>query len=175
MIKAVLVINTSGKARLIKFFEHKTEDEQQMIIREIFQMISKRSETMCNFLEVGKDWGKDTKLIYRHYATLYFVFVVDSSESELGILDLIQTFVETLDKCFRNVCELDLVFHSERVHFLLDEIIMGGMVLETRMADILDAIYQQRKIETGENPMESARGDIKNFFGEISRVGSSGN
>lgn len=34
--------------------------------------------------------GSDNKLIYRHYATLYFVFCVDSSESELGILDLIQ-------------------------------------------------------------------------------------
>ena len=28
--------------------------------------------------------------MYRCYATLYFVFVVDSAESELGILDLIQ-------------------------------------------------------------------------------------
>ena len=75
---------------------------------------------MCNFLEVSdKYWGKDTKLIYRHYATLYFIFIVDGSESELGILDLIQTFVETLDKCFRNVCELDLVFHMEKVTFSL--------------------------------------------------------
>lgn len=48
-------------------------------------------------------------MIYRHYATLYFVFVVDEAESELGILDLIQVFVESLDKCFENVCELDLV------------------------------------------------------------------
>jgi AP-3 complex subunit sigma len=30
------------------------------------------------------------KLIYRHYATLYFVFAVDRQESDLGILDLIQ-------------------------------------------------------------------------------------
>ena len=34
--------------------------------------------------------GGDLRLIYRHYATLYFVFCVDTSESELGILDLIQ-------------------------------------------------------------------------------------
>lgn len=34
--------------------------------------------------------GGDFRLIYRHYATLYFVVCVDSSESELGILDLIQ-------------------------------------------------------------------------------------
>jgi len=59
--------------------------------------------------------GSDYKLIYRHYATLYFVFCVDSSESELGILDLIQVFVETLDKCFENVCELDLIFHVDKV------------------------------------------------------------
>lgn len=40
--------------------------------------------------------GSDYKLIYRHYATLYFVFCVDSSESELGILDLIQVNVVLL-------------------------------------------------------------------------------
>jgi hypothetical protein len=34
--------------------------------------------------------GSDYRLIYRHYATLYFVFCVDSSESELGILDLVK-------------------------------------------------------------------------------------
>jgi len=54
-------------------------------------------------------------LIYRHYATLYFVFAVDSSESELGILDLIQVFVEAMDKCFENVCELDIIFHADKV------------------------------------------------------------
>lgn len=42
------------------------------------------------FLCVRLIGGSDYKLIYRHYATLYFVFCVDSSESELGILDLIQ-------------------------------------------------------------------------------------
>ena len=50
---------------------------------------------MCNFLEGGSlVGGADFKLIYRHYATLYFVFCVDSSESELGILDLIQVRAE---------------------------------------------------------------------------------
>lgn len=34
--------------------------------------------------------AQERRVIYRHYATLWFVFVVDQSESELGILDLIQ-------------------------------------------------------------------------------------
>ena len=40
---------------------------------------------------------QNSKLIYRHYATLYFIFIVDGSESELGILDLIQVREVDLD------------------------------------------------------------------------------
>uniref|UniRef100_A0A8C7WVF1 Adaptor related protein complex 3 subunit sigma 1 n=1 Tax=Oryzias sinensis TaxID=183150 RepID=A0A8C7WVF1_9TELE len=94
--------------------------------------------------------GSDYKLIYRHYATLYFVFCVDSSESELGILDLIQVFVETLDKCFENVCELDLIFHVDKVHNILAEMVMGGMVLETNMNEIITQVDAQNKMEKAE-------------------------
>lgn len=99
--------------------------------------------------------GSDYKLIYRHYATLYFVFCVDSSESELGILDLIQVFVETLDKCFENVCELDLIFHVDKVHCILNELVMGGMVLETNMNEILTRIEDQNKLEKQEVILDS--------------------
>ncbi|TKC37331.1 hypothetical protein EI555_003877, partial [Monodon monoceros] len=95
-----------------KFYQPYSEDTQQQIIRETFHLVSQRDENVCNFLEGGLlIGGSDNNLIYRHYATLYFVFCGGSSESELGILDLIQVFVETLDKCFENVCELDLIFH----------------------------------------------------------------
>lgn len=92
------------------------------------------------------EWGDKTKIIYRHYATLYFIFAVDQQESDLGILDLIQVFVEALDKCFENVCELDLIFHSDRVNYILDEIIMAGMVLETNINHILQAVNDQGKM-----------------------------
>ncbi|XP_078107947.1 AP-3 complex subunit sigma-2 isoform X2 [Sander vitreus] len=115
MIKAILIFNNHGKPRLIRFYQYFAEDMQQQIIRETFHLVSKRDDNVCNFLEGGSlIGGSDYKLIYRHYATLYFVFCVDSSESELGILDLIQVFVETLDKCFENVCELDLIFHMDK-------------------------------------------------------------
>ncbi|XP_036820276.1 AP-3 complex subunit sigma-2-like [Oncorhynchus nerka] len=118
MIKAILIFNNHGKPRLIRFYEYFAEDVQQQIIRETFHLVSKRDDNVCNFLEGGSlIGGSDYKLIYRHYATLYFVFCVDSSESELGILDLIQVFVETLDKCFENVCELDLIFHMDKGGF----------------------------------------------------------
>ena len=117
MIKGVFIINNNGKARLVKCYERMSEEQQAGCVREIYSLLSKRSDSVCNFLEGGSltAFGKDTKLIYRHFATLYFVFAVDNAESELGILDLIQVFVEVLDKCFENVCELDIIFNSDKV------------------------------------------------------------
>lgn len=161
MIKAILVFNNHGKPRLSKFYQYYNEEIQQQIIKETFQLVSKRDDNVCNFLEGGSlIGGSDYKLIYRHYATLYFVFCVDSSESELGILDLIQVFVETLDKCFENVCELDLIFHVDKVHYILNELVMGGMVLETNMTEIITRIDDQNKLEKQEGPYSSAPSSV---------------
>lgn len=58
--------------------------------------------------------------------------------------------METLDRCFENVCELDLIFHVDKVHNILHEICMGGMVLETNMSEILTHIEAQSKQEKSE-------------------------
>eukprot|EP00158_Paraphelidium_tribonemae_P007866 Partr_v1_DN28382_c3_g1_i7_m78677 putative adaptor-related protein complex 3 sigma len=71
------------------------------------------------------------KIVYRHYATLFFIFVVDDLESELGILDLIQVFVECLDRLFQSVRELDLIYHPDQINYVLNEMIIGGMVCES--------------------------------------------
>ncbi|KCV68187.1 hypothetical protein H696_05116 [Fonticula alba] len=156
MIKTVLIINNQGKPRLTKFYsrggpgggQRPDEATQQRIIREIAQLVTRRPDSMCNFLEGSKMLGgPDSKIIYRHYATLYFVFEVDSSESELGILDLIHVFVETMDYAFKSVREIDIIFHSDKVHYILDEIIMGGMVLETNVREIIGALEASVRLE----------------------------
>ncbi|ETV87107.1 hypothetical protein H257_02105 [Aphanomyces astaci] len=143
MIKGVLIVNNQGKLRVVKFYEHVPDAEQQAVIRDIYTQVSKRSDTLCNFLEgTVRYWGDGIKLIYRHYATLYFVFAVDKQESDLGILDIIH------DKCFENVCELDFIFHSDKVHYVLDEIVMGGMVLESNINEILTAVNEMNRLDS---------------------------
>lgn len=136
MIHAVLVFNNYGKPRLSKFYAHCSARRQQEILSETFELVSRKSDDDCNFVERSDLFGADCKLMFRHFTTLYFVFCCDASESELAILDLIQVFVEALDKCFRNVCELDLIFHPDRALFLLDEVVMAGVVLDTDLYEI---------------------------------------
>lgn len=126
----------------MKFYTHVEIPTQRLLLQQVHQLISKRSALECSFITpppLLEDMD-DIKVIYRHYATLYFVFVVDDQESELGILDLIQVFVECLDKCFNNVCELDLVFGWQVLETVLEEIIQGGMVIDTNIARIVSAV-----------------------------------
>ena len=187
MIKGILIVNNHGKVRLSRFYQRIDQRKQKQIIRDVFSIVSKRSDAVCNFVELSRTFASkyrdkvqvttsiidsddkksskedvvitqlkkdreleeffDSKLIYRHYATLFFIFLVDQSESELGILDLIQVFVEALDQRFENVCELDIVFHYDEVNHILDEIVMGGMVLETNLNQIMNSVYAMKKYE----------------------------
>jgi len=154
MIHAVLIFNTSGAPRLTKFYTP-LHQSSQTVVQKIFSLVCSRPSGLCNFLDapeleaflgpkddaVGERW----QVVYRCYATLYFVFVVDGAESELGILDLIQVFVECLDRTFENVCELDLVFHFDEVHHILAEIIQGGLVLETNVEEIDISVHEAMK------------------------------
>lgn len=150
MIHSVLVINNLGKARLARFYyEQVPADRQLALIKSVFDIVSKRSDDVCCcFCDLPPDYfPPNSKLVYRHFATLYFIIVVDDAESELGILDLLQVFVQVLDSCFENVCELDLIYHFDKVNYILDEIVMGGMVLETNVDTILQAVNENKKHE----------------------------
>ncbi|CAM9235345.1 unnamed protein product [Chrysoparadoxa australica] len=162
MIKGVVIVNNHGKPRVVKFYQTVVgEDEQQAVIRRIFQQVHTRPDSFCNYL-IGSipQWGENTKLIYRHYATLYFVFAVDAQESDLGILDLIQVFVETLDKCFENVCELDLIFHSDKVHGLYVIHLEGSVAVVVMLGRVEGALCAGRDHYGGNGAGDKHQSDI---------------
>ena len=142
MIEAVLVFNTRGQPRLLKFFNSWSTELQQKLLRDSYQVISKRDVTSCNFVEYN-----DNKLVYRQYATLYFVFVIDSTESEHDILELIHIFVQCLDEYFENVCELDLIFHPDKANNILNEFFMGGFLVERSSDLVLSDVRAQIRLE----------------------------
>ncbi|KAF8440626.1 clathrin adaptor complex small chain-domain-containing protein [Terfezia claveryi] len=162
MINAVLIFNNAGQPRLTKFYSHVDISLQQRLLSEIFSLVSTRPPSACNFLPLPplltstqSAFSSPTssslapepiQIIYRHYATLFFIIICDGAESELGLLDLIQVFVEALDRVFENVCELDLIFNFEVLHQVLAEVIQGGCVVETDIGRIVAAVRTQRRV-----------------------------
>ncbi|CDO96106.1 unnamed protein product [Kluyveromyces dobzhanskii CBS 2104] len=140
-------INKKCQPRLVKFYTPVEVEKQTLLLQQVYELISQRnSQIQSSFLvtppSLLMDSGdnEDIQIIYKNYATLYFTFIVDEQESELAILDLIQTFVEALDKCFAEVNELDLIFNWQTLESVLEEIIQGGLVIETNVRKIVSAV-----------------------------------
>lgn len=100
------LVNNTGLPRLTKFytpFRVSTQD----LLEKIFSFVCSRPAGLCNFLDAPdllemlgkKEDDEQVRVVYRNYATLYFVFVVDGAESELGILDLIHVSEVKISSC----------------------------------------------------------------------------
>ena len=70
----------------MKFYTKVDIPTQKLLLQQVHLLISTRSAQECSFTPSLLEDLDDIKVIYRHYATLYFVFIVDDQESELGIL-----------------------------------------------------------------------------------------
>ncbi|PBJ70247.1 clathrin assembly sigma-adaptin protein complex 4 [Trypanosoma cruzi] len=66
-------------------------------------------------------------------------------EGELAIYEFIHLVVETFDKYFENVCELDVMFNVEKAHFILEEMLVNGGIGETNKLLILQPIVLMDK------------------------------
>ena len=70
------------------------------------------------------------------------MFGIDTEDNELASLELIHLFVETLDKYFGSVCELDVVYNFYKVYSVLDELLVGGEIVETSKINILKKLRE---------------------------------
>jgi AP-1 complex subunit sigma 1/2 len=147
MIQFVLLFSRQGKLRLQKWYNAYPEKQKKKITRELIATILSRKQKMSSFLE----W-KDSKIVYKRYASLYFCCCVEQEDNELLTLEIIHRYVELLDKYFGSVCELDIIFNFEKAYFMWDEFVIGGEVQETSKKNVLKAISDQDMIQEEETP-----------------------
>eukprot|EP00474_Spongospora_subterranea_P006235 CRZ06693.1 hypothetical protein [Spongospora subterranea] len=136
-IRFILMVNKQGQTRLARYFQDLTIEERVALESEIIRKCLARTETQCSFVE-----HRDYKVIYRRYASLFFIIGLEDQPgvNELSMLEFIHTLVETLDQYFENVCELDIMFNIEKAHFILDEMVMNGEIIETNRLLVLEPI-----------------------------------
>ncbi|XP_005158818.1 AP-4 complex subunit sigma-1 isoform X1 [Danio rerio] len=132
MIKFLLMVNKQGQTRLSKYYEAVDLGKRAALEADVVRGCLARRKEECSFVEY-----KDYKLVYRQYAALFIVVGVTENENELSIYELVHNFVEVLDKYFSRVSELDIMFNLDKVHIILDEMILNGHIVETNKNRIL--------------------------------------
>mmetsp|Transcript_97128 Transcript_97128/g.259498 ORF Transcript_97128/g.259498 Transcript_97128/m.259498 type:complete len:146 (+) Transcript_97128:39-476(+) len=142
MIRFILMVNKQGQTRLSQYYEYLSIQERVQLEGELVRKCLARHEQQCSIIEY-----RSYKVIYRRYASLYFIVGVDNddTENELAYLEFIHNLVETLDKYFENVCELDIMFNLEKAHFILDEMVMDGAIVDTNKANVLNPILMMER------------------------------
>jgi len=138
MIRFLMLISRQGKCRLTKWYLPYPRKQKDKMVREVTNQCLERPSKLCNFLE----W-RDGKIIYKRYASLYFIVMIDNDDNELMALEIIHHFVEVLDRYFTNVCELDLIFNFHKAYYILDEVLLAGELQETSKKAILQSISSQ--------------------------------
>ncbi|TCD69651.1 AP-1 adaptor complex sigma subunit Aps1 [Steccherinum ochraceum] len=146
MINYILLVSRQGKVRLAKWFQTMPQKQKAKIVKDVTQLVLARRTRMCNFLEY-----KDTKVVYRRYASLFFVCGIGSEDNELITLEIVHRYVEVLDRYFGNVCELDLIFNFQKAYAILDELIIAGELQESSKKSVLRVVTQSDSIEEQEN------------------------
>ena len=51
----------------------------------------------CNFLDYATGAGEEVRIVFKRYASLYFIVGIDRDDNELLALTFIQMYVEALD------------------------------------------------------------------------------
>ncbi|KAF3279564.1 AP-1 adaptor complex sigma subunit Aps1, variant 2 [Orbilia oligospora] len=135
-IRYIILLSRQGKVRLSKWFTTLLLKEKNKIIKEA----RTKSVLMYHF-------STDTKVVYRRYASLFFIAGTDQNDNELITLEIVHRYVEQMDKYYGNVCELDIIFNFQKAYFILDELLLAGELQESSKKNVLRCISQQDSLE----------------------------
>ena len=136
------MVNKQGQTRLASYYEWVPMVERVALEAEIIRRCISRTEYQCSFFEY-----RGLRIIYRRYASLFFVVAVDGlDENELAILEFIHSLVETMDKYFDSVCELDIMFHIDKAYYIVDEMVANGQIVENNKTNILKPLTLLDKV-----------------------------
>jgi len=151
-IHYLLLISRQGKLRLAKWFIPLSSKAKAKIVQDLTQLTLSRQQRSSNFLEY-----KGEKVVYRRYASLFFICQIGNQDNELLTLEIIHRYVEVLDQSFGNVCELDLIFNFQQAYAILDELIIAGEMQETSSSSVLNMIKGSKASEEAERISNAMR------------------
>lgn len=137
MIECLMILSKTGVIRFLKIYsENESIIDKKDLVERVFNAIQNSNDTQIiyDFIYYNKEIRR---IAFRPFGTIFIVTICDELENELAILDFINVIMKVLDDVFKNVCELHLIMNPEKLYLIIDEMISGGMVIETNKDEII--------------------------------------
>jgi len=139
-MRHILIVNKKGTTLFSRYYPHTSFSlplhKRLWLEGELIRKCLTRNEKQSSFVE----FQTALKVVYRRFGALCFIIGMEENENELSIYEFINAFVEVLESYFNGVSELDLMFNLDRVHIILDEMVLSGHIVEHASAKVLEPL-----------------------------------
>ncbi|XP_060945672.1 coatomer subunit zeta-2 isoform X3 [Limanda limanda] len=144
-VKAVFILDNDGNRLLSKYYDpelYPSMKEQKSFEKNIFNKTHKQDNEIA-FLE-------GMTIVYKGSIDLFFYVVGSAQENELMLMSVLNCLFDSLTHILRkNVERRCLLDNMEGVFLVVDEIIDGGVILESDPQQVL----QKVNYRADENPL----------------------
>uniref|UniRef100_A0A2R5LEZ9 AP complex subunit sigma n=1 Tax=Ornithodoros turicata TaxID=34597 RepID=A0A2R5LEZ9_9ACAR len=135
MLKFLLVANADQRLRYAYYFDHVPKEERQELSNALIAKCSSRSQSSCSFIN-----HKEFNVVYRKIGPLLFIVGTDGKENNLAVYEFIRAFVDVLDTYFTGMTERHIIANHHKVHFILQQMVSNGSIVETNIKNVLAPI-----------------------------------
>lgn len=140
MIETILILSKIGSLIFYKNYSDKDHSSILTISSRVFNIISNTKDSSIiydfKYNENSKN-EEDLRIYFRFYGSLYAVLITNELENELATLDFINVMMSIFNEVFEGLSEQIFSLNCEKVHLVLDEMITGGIVIETNKTEII--------------------------------------
>lgn len=137
MIKAILVLDNDGERLITKYFDDNlfsSLTEQKNFEAKLFKKTSKDQDSEIVLLE-------DLTIIYKSNVDLFFYIIGDTTENELILSNLLNTFYDSVSAVLaKNVEKRCLLANLHNILLLVDEMVDNGIVMDIDSSSIVGKI-----------------------------------
>nr|XP_029136543.1 coatomer subunit zeta-1-like isoform X2 [Labrus bergylta] len=135
-VKAVFILDNDGNRLLSKYYDRElypSMKEQKNFERNVFNKTHKADNEIA-FVE-------GMTIVYKSSIDLFFYVVGSSQENELMLMSVLNCIFESLSQILKkNVERRCLLDNMEGVFLVVDEIIDGGVILESDPQQVLQKV-----------------------------------
>ena len=137
MIECLMILSKTGIIRFLKIYsENESIIDKKDLTERVFNSIKNSNDTQIIYDFKYYD-NEIRRIAFRPFGSIFIITICDELENELAILDFINVIMKVFDEVFKNVCELHLIMNPDKLYLIIDEMISGGIVIETNKDEII--------------------------------------
>ncbi|XP_032831548.1 coatomer subunit zeta-1-like isoform X3 [Petromyzon marinus] len=143
-VKAIIILDNDGERLYAKYYDdtYPSVKEQKTFEKNIFNK-THRTDSEIALLE-------GLTVVYKSSVDLYFYVIGSPQENELMLMTVLSCLVESLGHMFRkNVEKRALMENMDAVFLAVDEIVDGGVVLESDPLQVMQRVSLRLDVSEG--------------------------